>query len=169
MDDLIKQANTGQVTLYGWRAGGGVRIGIGKPDALRLGDPLPLDAPPPIPTPIRDGAKMMDIDGETILFLGYDQNHDAHYYRGVIVQRHQAVNETRRSGTAGRPSSMDLVLERFKLTRSELEKSPSRLEAGCILSAWLKETHPSEPQLTAKTIRDRLPPDFRPNAKLPKS
>jgi hypothetical protein len=171
MDDLIAEANAGKVTLYGWRNKTlSETLSFycrGVQSRCNLGDPLPLDAPPPIPTPIPKAARMLDIDGEAVLLLGGpDQNGDYHYYRGVVVQRHWAEDEPRRSGAPGRPSSMALVLERFKHTRADLEKTcHSRLEAGRILSAWLREAHPSEPQLTQASIRNNLPTDFRPNAK----
>jgi hypothetical protein len=67
----------------------------------------------------------------------------------------------RRSGAAGRPSSMDLV-------RAELERRtaagmtyPTSDAAAQNLAEWLRREHPAEPQLKAKSIINSLRAELR--------
>lgn len=67
------------------------------------------------------------------------------------------------SGAPGRPSSMHIVLEEHERRRKAGTTEPSRQKEGGALELWLKNTHPHAPRLTGKTIRTKLPDDFRPN------
>ena len=68
-----------------------------------------------------------------------------------------------RTGTQGRPTkSMPLVMEEFSRRLREGETANSREAEAKALAAWLKETHPTAERPTPKTIKNRLPADFRP-------
>jgi hypothetical protein len=65
------------------------------------------------------------------------------------------------TGAPGRPTSMQLVAaeHRVRWDRGEaLERIGAEAQA---LAQWLRETHPSAPQLTAKTIRNNLSAEHR--------
>ncbi|MFK8253128.1 hypothetical protein [Ancylobacter terrae] len=72
-----------------------------------------------------------------------------------------AIRASYRSGAAGKPSSMYLVVEEFeaRCARGEVEASVGReAEALC---AWRIAQHPYSPNLTAKTIKTRIADRFR--------
>jgi hypothetical protein len=70
-----------------------------------------------------------------------------------------------RSGAAGRPTSMHVVLAEFERRRSAERCEKSRSAEAACLAAWLSKEHPGMPPLTAKTIMNKLPTDFQPARK----
>lgn len=68
----------------------------------------------------------------------------------------------RKSGAPGRPSSMDLVLEEFKRRRESGKLEPTKQAMAESLCNWLNQTHLHEAKLTAKTIKNKLPPSLWP-------
>jgi len=73
-----------------------------------------------------------------------------------------------RTGAPGGPSSMGIVMAEFEQRRASGRCESSREAEANILAAWLKETHPAMPPLKAKSIRNKLPPDFQPFSHCPK-
>jgi hypothetical protein len=70
--------------------------------------------------------------------------------------------ETTKTGAPGRPSSMGIVMTEFEWRRADGGCESSREAEANFLATWLKEKHPNVPKLTAKSIRNKLPPDFQP-------
>jgi hypothetical protein len=73
----------------------------------------------------------------------------------------------RRSGGAGRPSSMDLVEREFECRKEAGEIEATLAAQARVLAAWFPEAHPGEVRPTAKTIENRLRDLYR-KAKAPK-
>ncbi len=67
-----------------------------------------------------------------------------------------------KTGAPGRPSSMGIVMVEFERRRAGEQCKSSRQAEANTLAAWLKETHPNMPKLSAKSIRNKLPHDFQP-------
>jgi hypothetical protein len=71
----------------------------------------------------------------------------------------------RRTGTAGRPTSKDLCIERMKQLAKE-GQLPQTLAKTCrVLLAWLKEEHPDAPRPALKALENSIREDYR---RLPK-
>jgi hypothetical protein len=66
------------------------------------------------------------------------------------------VQTVPRTGVPGRPTSIFLVEAEFYARLERGEAMPSIGEESEILAAWIKKTHRDYPQLTAKTIENRL-------------
>jgi hypothetical protein len=63
---------------------------------------------------------------------------------------------------------MGIVMVEFERRRASGLCEPSREAEANSLAAWLKQTHPDMPALTAKSIRNKLPADFQPFSQRPK-
>lgn len=73
-----------------------------------------------------------------------------------------------RTGAPGRPTPIHLVLAEHR-RRLERDEAEQRVTAEAEhLAAWLKQTHPDVPSLTAKTIQNRIRSDHRTTKKAPK-
>jgi hypothetical protein len=81
-------------------------------------------------------------------------------WRGLQVADLLKMYGRRRTGSVGRPTSMDLIEKQLDDRISALHPgeylSSSVVGAATSLSEWLARTHPNEPPCTAKTIRNRL-------------
>ena len=66
-----------------------------------------------------------------------------------------------RSGAPGRPSANNLVKLEFDARCRRVETAPSVKLEAIALADWLGTTHPSAPQLTAKTIENQIRAAFR--------
>jgi len=73
-----------------------------------------------------------------------------------------AAPEPVKTGAPGRPTSMPVVIEEFNRRWDNGETASSRAAEAKALAGWLGETHPTFPQLEAKTIQNNLPGDFQP-------
>ena len=69
-----------------------------------------------------------------------------------------------RSGVAGRPTPIRLVLTEHERRREEGRTASSRQEEGRQLKVWLDESYPNAPNLKAKSIADRLPKSLQPHS-----
>jgi len=71
-------------------------------------------------------------------------------------------HEPARTGAPGRPSSMHLVVAEFerRCGNSEVIWSSVKAEAE-YLAAWFKKNHPGSPRLTARTIENKIRPEYR--------
>lgn len=72
-----------------------------------------------------------------------------------------AYSEPIRSGSPGRPSSMQLVRQEFEKRREEGTMCITITEESRFLAQWLSANHKGHPPLTAKTIRNNLGAAFR--------
>jgi len=95
----------------------------------------------------------------------------AHYDGCQLLVRERSIREhwnpqarpqTIKTGSPGRPSSMDLVITEFLARLRRGETAASRAEEAASLARWLEDKHPNMPPCTAKTIRNRLPASFQP-------
>jgi hypothetical protein len=68
-------------------------------------------------------------------------------------------SETSRSGAAGRPTSVHLVLQELRERHARREMLPSQKAEAAHLSAWLKAQHPLAHQLLPNSLRSK--PEFR--------
>lgn len=73
----------------------------------------------------------------------------------------------RRGGGPGRPSSMDLVEHEFERRKDAGEVEATLTAQARTLASWLRELHPVEVPVTAKTIENRIRERYR-KAKAPK-
>ena len=76
--------------------------------------------------------------------------------------KHQARVEPLKTGSPGRPSSMDLVMKEFASRMVRHQTASSRSAESEELARWLADTHPEMPGCSAKTIMNKLPPSFQP-------
>src|SRR5262249_25834637 len=76
-------------------------------------------------------------------------------------ERDEITSQPYQTGTPGRPTSMQLVAAEYR-ARWDRSEAQERIGAeAAALSQWLKETHPSAPQLTPKTICNNLRTEHR--------
>jgi hypothetical protein len=67
-----------------------------------------------------------------------------------------------KTGAAGRPSSMHLVMQEFRRRLANSLCRGSRAAESRDLAAWLKAEHPAAPPVSQKTICNNLPVNFQP-------
>ena len=76
--------------------------------------------------------------------------------------RHEALAPaTYKTGAPGRPSSKQLVTMEFSARRQRGETAKTVTLEAVALANWLSATHPSAPQMTAKTIENQIRAAFR--------
>ncbi|ESZ17791.1 hypothetical protein X735_12540 [Mesorhizobium sp. L2C085B000] len=72
-----------------------------------------------------------------------------------------ALDENEGTGGPGRPTSLHLVEIEFRRRRDAGQLKASLAGECDHLAAWLKSTHPSRPQMTSKTIQNRIRAEFK--------
>jgi hypothetical protein len=96
--------------------------------------------------------------------IGQIAYNDVRFMRADVMRLWPASSEgeaavaNSRSGAPGRPTSMHLVEMEFRRRVAEGLAETSNVAESELLKEWLEKTHPSEPRLTAKTIRNRIGP-----------
>ncbi len=66
-----------------------------------------------------------------------------------------------KTGAPGRPTSMHMVTQELDRRGNEGPIEESVAKQAAVLSDWLKQHHPDTPQLTAKTISNKIGSQFR--------
>ena len=67
----------------------------------------------------------------------------------------------RRTGTAGRPSSKDLCIERMKQLAKDGQLPKTLAETCRVLVTWLKEEHPDAPRPGPKSLENSIRAEYR--------
>jgi hypothetical protein len=81
--------------------------------------------------------------------------------RHVVFEKGTARTVAYETGAPGRPTSMQLVRSEFESRQRKGLTAPSVTEEACVLSEWLRKSHPEAPQLKPKTIKNQLAKDYR--------
>lgn len=144
-DDITLEENGRELSVPG-----GTQVKIVREDLLRL---WPLSASAQVsPSPDQTMAEISSTPEPGV-------EPDAVRATGG-VERALSRETPVRSGAPGRPTSMHLIEAEFARRVANGKTLPTLTAEANALAQWLKNTHPTAPQVKPKSIRNKLGPEY---------